>query len=55
MIQTGGVPENLLFMQQGVIKGALISSPTLEKAKEPGYKEFMNLANLNIAIPAPRW
>jgi NitT/TauT family transport system substrate-binding protein len=36
MIQTGGVPENLLFMQQGLIKGALISSPTLERAKELG-------------------
>ena len=36
MIQTGGVPEILLFMQQGVIKGGLISSPTLEKAKELG-------------------
>src|SRR3989337_1335128 len=46
MIQTGGVPENLLFMQQGVIKGALISSPTLEKAKELGYKELMNLGDL---------
>jgi ABC-type nitrate/sulfonate/bicarbonate transport system substrate-binding protein len=43
MIQTGGVPEILLFMQQGVIKGGLISSPTLEKAKEVGYKEFLNL------------
>jgi ABC-type nitrate/sulfonate/bicarbonate transport system substrate-binding protein len=36
MIQTGGVPEILLFMQQGVIKGGLISSPTLEKAKDLG-------------------
>jgi len=43
MIQAGGVPEILLFMQQGVIKGGLISSPTLEKAKELGYKELMNL------------
>ena len=43
MIQTGGVPENLLFMQQGIIKGALISSPTLERAKEFGYKEFMGI------------
>ncbi len=34
MIQAGGAPEILLFMQQGVIKGGLISSPTLEKAKE---------------------
>lgn len=51
MIQTGGVPENLLFMQQGVIKGALISSPTLEKAKELGYKEFMNLAELKYRYP----
>ena len=51
MIQTGGVPENLLFLQQGVIKGALISSPTLEKAKELGYKEFMNLANLKYRYP----
>lgn len=51
MIQTGGVPENLLFMQQGVIKGALISSPTLEKAKELGYREFMNLANLKYRYP----
>src|SRR5215831_1721962 len=38
MIQTGGVPENILFLQQGIIKGALISSPTLERAKELGYK-----------------
>jgi NitT/TauT family transport system substrate-binding protein len=51
MIQTGGVPENLLFMQQGVIKGGLISSPTLEKAKELGYREFMNLANLKYRYP----
>ena len=51
MIQTGGVPENLLFMQQGVIKGGLISSPTLEKAKELGYREFMNLANLKFRYP----
>jgi ABC-type nitrate/sulfonate/bicarbonate transport system substrate-binding protein len=51
MIQTGGVPENLIFMQQGVIKGALISSPTLEKAKELGYRELVNLANINYRYP----
>ena len=51
MIQTGGVPEILLFMQQGVVKGGLISSPTLERAKELGYKEFMNLANLRYRYP----
>jgi len=51
MIQTGGVPENLLFMQQGVIKGALISSPTLEKAKEVGYKEFLNLGAIKYRYP----
>ncbi len=51
-IQTGGVPENLLFMQQGIIKGALISSPTLEKAKEMGYKELLNLADLKFRYPA---
>jgi NitT/TauT family transport system substrate-binding protein len=51
MIQTGGVPENLLFMQQGLIKGALISSPTLERAKELGYKEMLNLGNLNYHYP----
>jgi NitT/TauT family transport system substrate-binding protein len=51
MIQTGGVPENLLFMQQGVIKGGLISSPTLEKAKELGFKEMLNLAHINYRFP----
>src|ERR1044071_9078456 len=51
MIQTGGVPENLLFMQQGVIKGALISSPTLERAKELGYKELINLAEIKYRYP----
>lgn len=51
MIQTGGVPENLLFMQQGIIKGALISSPTLEKAKELGYKEFLNLGEIKYRYP----
>jgi len=51
MIQTGGVPENLLFMQQGIIKGALLSSPTLEKAKEMGYKEFLNLAEIKYRYP----
>jgi NitT/TauT family transport system substrate-binding protein len=51
VIQTGGVPENLLFMQQGVIKGALISSPTLEKAKELGYKEFLNLGEIKYRYP----
>lgn len=52
MIQTGGVPENLLFMQQGIIKGALISSPTLEKAKEMGYRELLNLADIKFRYPA---
>ena len=51
MIQTGGVPENLQFMQQGVIKGALLSSPTLERAKELGYKELMNLGDLKYRYP----
>ena len=51
MIQTGGVPENLLFMQQGVIKGALISSPTLERAKQLGYKELINLAEIKYRYP----
>jgi len=51
MIQTGGVPENLLFMQQGVVKGALLSSPTLEKAKELGFKEMINLASINYRYP----
>jgi NitT/TauT family transport system substrate-binding protein len=51
MIQTGGVPENLLFMQQGVIKGALISSPTLERAKELGYKELINLGGIKYRYP----
>jgi NitT/TauT family transport system substrate-binding protein len=51
MIQTGGVPENLLFMQQGFIKGALISSPTLEKAKDLGFKEMLNLANIKYRYP----
>jgi len=45
------VPENLLFMQQGIIKGALISSPTLEKAKELGYKEFLNLGEIKYRYP----
>jgi len=51
MIQTGGVPEILLFMQQGVIKGGLISSPTLERAKELGYRELMNLGELKYRYP----
>jgi NitT/TauT family transport system substrate-binding protein len=51
MIQTGGVPEILLFMQQGVIKGGLISSPTLEKAKELGFRELMNLSEVKFRYP----
>ena len=51
MIQTGGVPEILLFMQQGVVKGGLISSPTLERAKELGYKEFLNLGEIKYRYP----
>ncbi|MBI4491009.1 MAG: ABC transporter substrate-binding protein [Deltaproteobacteria bacterium] len=51
VIQTGGVPENLLFMQQGIIKGALLSSPTLERAKEMGYRELLNLADIKFRYP----
>jgi len=51
MIQTGGVPEILLFMQQGLVKGGLISSPTLEKAKDLGYKEFLNLSEVKFRYP----
>jgi NitT/TauT family transport system substrate-binding protein len=51
LIQTGGVPENFLFMQQGVVKAALISSPALEKAKEAGYRELLNLADIKFRYP----
>lgn len=51
MIQTGGVPEILLFMQQGVISGGLISSPTLERAKDLGYREFKNLSEVKFRYP----
>lgn len=51
-IQSGGVPETLVLMQQGRIKGALISSPTLEKAKELGFKEMLNLADIKYRYPA---
>ena len=51
LMQTGGVPENFLFMQQGIIKAALISSPALEKAKEMGYRELLNLANVKFRYP----
>src|SRR5687767_4564352 len=51
MIQTGGVPEILLYMQQGVIKGGLISSPTLERAKELGYRELLNLGEIKYRYP----
>jgi NitT/TauT family transport system substrate-binding protein len=51
LIQTGGVPENFLFMQQGIIKAALISSPGLEKAKEMGYRELLNLADIKFRYP----
>jgi NitT/TauT family transport system substrate-binding protein len=52
MIQTGGLPEILQFLQQGIIKGALISSPTLEKAKDMGYKELLNLADIKLRYPS---
>ena len=52
MIQTGGLPEILQFLQQGIIKGALISSPTLEKAKEMGFKELLNLADIKLRYPS---
>ena len=32
MIQTGGVPEILQYMQQGVVKGGVISSPTSKRS-----------------------
>jgi len=51
LIQTGGVPENFLFMQQGIVKAALISSPALEKAKEMGYRELLNLADIKFRYP----
>ena len=52
VIQTGGVPEILQFMQQGVIKGGLVSSPTLEKARDLGYKEFLNLTEIDYRYPS---
>lgn len=52
VIQTGGVPEILQFMHQGVIKGGLVSSPTLEKARELGYKEFLNLTEIDYRYPS---
>jgi ABC-type nitrate/sulfonate/bicarbonate transport system substrate-binding protein len=52
MIQTGGVPEILQFLQQGIIKGGVLSSPTLERAKELGYKEFVNLGETKYRYPS---
>jgi NitT/TauT family transport system substrate-binding protein len=52
MIQTGGVPENLVLMQQGRVKGALLSSPTLETAMEMGFKELLKLSDIKFRYPA---
>ena len=52
MIQSGGVPENLVLMQQGRIKGSLLSSPTLERSLELGFKELLNLADIKFRYPA---
>lgn len=52
VIQTGGVPEILQFLEQGVIKGGLVSSPTLERARELGYKEFLNLTEIDYRYPS---
>jgi NitT/TauT family transport system substrate-binding protein len=52
VIQTGGEPENLLFMRQGRIKGALLSSLNLQLAREMGFRELVNLADTNFRYPA---
>jgi ABC-type nitrate/sulfonate/bicarbonate transport system substrate-binding protein len=52
VIQTGCVPEILQFLEQGVIKGGLVSSPTREKARELGYKEFLDLTEIDYRYPS---
>jgi ABC-type nitrate/sulfonate/bicarbonate transport system substrate-binding protein len=52
LLQTGGEPENLMFMQRGLIKGALLSSLNIELAKEMGYRELVNLADIKFPYPA---
>ena len=46
--QTGGHPESLAAMQSGVIKAALLSSPSDLRARALGYKELMDVAKLGI-------
>jgi ABC-type nitrate/sulfonate/bicarbonate transport system substrate-binding protein len=52
LLQTGGEPESLLFMQKGITKGALLSSLNVQLAKEMGYRELVNLADIKFPYPA---
>jgi NitT/TauT family transport system substrate-binding protein len=52
LLQTGGEPENLLFMQKGLIKGALLSSLNIQLAKQMGYRELVDLADIKFPYPA---
>jgi len=52
LIQTGGEPENLMFMKQGLIKGALLSSLNVQLARDLGFRELLNLADINFRYPA---
>ena len=53
IMQMGSVPNIMAALQNGAIDAGILSPPTHWQAEKLGFKEIINITDLNIAYPNP--
>jgi NitT/TauT family transport system substrate-binding protein len=53
ILQMGSVPNIMAALQNGAIDAGILSPPTHWQAEKLGFKEIINITDLNIAYPNP--
>lgn len=53
ILQLGSIPNILAALQNGSLDAGILSPPTHWRAEKLGFKELINITDLNIAYPNP--
>lgn len=53
ILQMGSIPNIMAALQNGSLEAGVLSPPTHWQAEKLGYKELINITDLNIAYPNP--
>ncbi len=53
ILQLGSIPNILAAMQQGSLDAGILSPPTHWRSEKLGFRELINITDMNIAYPNP--